>query len=79
MWLTTYFYHLTTTLLGVFGVFCVDKWFFKALNHNFAYTVFNICSLPILNYGDFYKLLCGDFEDFVRQIDDLNEGAVRAL
>ena len=30
-------------------------------------------------YGGFYKLLCSDFEDFVSQIDDLNEGAVRAL
>ena len=29
--------------------------------------------------GGVYKLLCGDFEDFVRQIDDLNEGAVLAL
>ncbi len=29
--------------------------------------------------GGFYKLLCSDFEDFVRQIADLNEGAMRAL
>ena len=33
----------------------------------------------LLFLGDFYKLLCGDFEDFVRQIADLKEGALRAL
>mgnify|MGYP003296568484 CR=1 FL=1 len=36
-------------------------------------------SACLITIGGFYKLLYGDFEDFVRQIDDLNEGAVRAL